>query len=322
MMRPDIRRAYLVVRQPTSGSQIVDVDEGAQIVLGRSSQATVRLEDPKASREHARVVRRGGVLELVDLGSRNGTRLNGRTIRQETVPLQSGDVVAIGQTEILVAETAGLKVRASGEPIDAELPGVVISDPAMTQVFARVRKVAPAPTTVLILGETGVGKEVVAEQIHQQSPRASGPFVRLNCGSLPETLLESELFGYERGAFTGADKRKQGYVEAADRGTLFLDEVGELGASTQTRLLRVLEDRKFMRVGGREEIASDLRIVAATNRDLQAEVGQGRFRQDLYFRLSAFVIQRAAAAGTPGRGRAACRAVRPTADETDEPPSL
>jgi transcriptional regulator with PAS, ATPase and Fis domain len=144
---------------------------------------------------------------------------------------------------------------------------------------------------VLGRGEPGVGKVGVAEQIHRQSPRAGGPFVRLNCGSLPESILESELFGHERGAFTGADKRKPGYLETAHGGTLFLDEIAELGPAMQTRLLRVLEDRKFMRVGGREEIASDMRVVAATNRELEREVRVGRFRQDLYFRLSAFIIR-------------------------------
>jgi DNA-binding NtrC family response regulator len=161
----------------------------------------------------------------------------------------------------------------------------------MVRVFELVRKVAAAPTTVLILGETGVGKEVVAEQIHRQSARAKGPFVRLNCGSLPETLLESELFGHEKGAFTGAEQRKIGYLEAADGGTLFLDEIGELASTMQAKLLRVIENRRVMRVGGREEIAVDVRIVAATNRDLAAEVKAGRFREDLYFRIAPFVIE-------------------------------
>jgi len=167
----------------------------------------------------------------------------------------------------------------------------VVADEAMVRVFELVRKVAPGPTTVLIQGETGVGKEVVAEQLHRQSPRAKGPFVRLNCGSLPETLLESELFGHEKGAFTGAEQRKVGYLEAADGGTLFLDEIGELALTMQAKLLRVIESRRFMRVGGREEIAVDVRIVAATNRELTAEVKAGRFREDLYFRISAFVIE-------------------------------
>jgi transcriptional regulator with PAS, ATPase and Fis domain len=251
----------------------------------------VQIDDPKVSREHLRIVRRAGALQLVDLGSRNGTRLNGKTVRGETVPLASGDTIAVGQAEILVAETAGQRDRRDPAAVESELPGVVVSDPAMAQVFDRARRVAPAETTVLLLGETGVGKEVVAEQIHRQSPRVAGPFVRLNCGSLPESILESELFGHERGAFTGADKRKPGYLETADGGTLFLDEIGELGPSMQTRLLRVLEERKFMRVGGREEIASDMRVVAATNRELEREVRAGRFRQDLYFRLAAFIIR-------------------------------
>jgi two-component system response regulator AtoC len=283
------RRSYLVVRRP-DGTQVIDVDDGAEIVVGRSSTATVRVDDPKVSREHARILRRGDALELVDLGSRNGTRVNGNVVRGRSEGLSSGDTVRVGEAEILIAETTA---ALDGRPAtaDVELPGVVVSDPAMAQVFENVRRVAPMETTVLLLGETGVGKEVVAEQIHRQGGRASGPFVRLNCGSLPESLLEAELFGHERGAFTGADRRKAGYFETASGGTLFLDEVGELGASMQTRLLRVLEDGKFMRVGGREEIASDLRVVAATNRELERDVRTGRFRQDLYFRLSAFIIK-------------------------------
>jgi transcriptional regulator with PAS, ATPase and Fis domain len=283
-------RAYLVVREGAS-AQVIDVDEGNELVLGRSSEATVRLDDPKASREHARVRRREGALTLQDLGSRNGTRLNREVLRNEERPLRSGDVIGIGAAEILVAVEVQRIATTPGEAKALPAPpGVIIADPAMAQVFELVRKVAAAPTTVLILGETGVGKEVVAEQLHLQSPRAKKPFVRLNCGSLPENLLESELFGYEKGAFTGADKRKQGYLEAADGGTLFLDEIGELAPQLQSKLLRVLESRRFMRVGGTQEIAADVRIVAATNRDLEAESKSGGFREDLYFRLSAFVI--------------------------------
>jgi DNA-binding NtrC family response regulator/pSer/pThr/pTyr-binding forkhead associated (FHA) protein len=384
-------RAYLVVREGDR-TQVIDLDEGAEILIGRSSQATVRIDDAQASREHARIERRGGSLRLTDLGGRNGTRLNDETVRGQARPLRSGDLVRIGAAEILVAESAGvvgptgsrlsaelervmtasggraallrlslsdaelaqvspllagaalIEAQSDGDhaclledasradevlaelgrrlpaaavslarapqdgrtatelwrrtaedarsaPVAAPAPGVVVGDPAMARVFELVRKVALAPTTVLILGETGVGKEVVAEQIHRQSPRAKGPFVRLNCGSLPETLLESELFGHEKGAFTGADRRKLGYLEAAAGGTLFLDEVGELALTTQVKLLRVLEARTFMRVGGREEVSCDLRVVAATNRNLEAETKTGRFREDLYFRLSAFVIR-------------------------------
>jgi two-component system, NtrC family, response regulator AtoC len=242
-------------------------------------------------------VRRGEVVEVSDLGSRNGTFVGDELVQGATRRLRAGELVRIGKAEMLVAESAP-----ASEPPAADgkgetrgprpqLPGVVVADAAMVRVFELVRKVAAAPTTVLILGETGAGKEVIAEQLHRQSPRAAGPFMRLNCGSLPETLLESELFGHEKGAFTGADKRKLGYVEAASGGTLFLDEIGELAMPMQTRLLRVLENHRFTRVGGREEIAADLRVVAATNRNLEDEVKAGRFRQDLYFRLSAFVVR-------------------------------
>jgi transcriptional regulator with PAS, ATPase and Fis domain len=168
--------------------------------------------------------------------------------------------------------------------------GIIVADAAMVQVFQLARKLAAVQTTVLILGETGVGKEVVAEQIHRWSTRAQGPFVRLNCASLPETLLESELFGHERGAFTGADRRKIGYLEAAQGGTLFLDEIGELPLAVQVKLLNVLENREVRRLGGTQEHPIDVRVISATHRDLQGEVAEGRFREDLYYRLSAFTL--------------------------------
>jgi DNA-binding NtrC family response regulator len=166
---------------------------------------------------------------------------------------------------------------------------VLVKDPQMARVYELAHKVADHAITVLVNGETGVGKEVVASAIHHASQR-TGPLVRLNCASLPETLLESELFGHERGAFTGADRRKQGYFEAARGGTLFLDEIGEVSPATQAKLLRVLEERRFTRVGGTEELEVDVRVVCATNRDLQQEVDRGAFRSDLYFRISAFTI--------------------------------
>ena len=163
-------------------------------------------------------------------------------------------------------------------------------DPRSQQTFQLARKVATTPITVLLLGETGVGKEVIAEVIHRASPRSQRPFVRLDCASLPPTLLESELFGHEKGAFTGADKRKVGYFEAAAGGTLLLDEIGELPAALQSKLLTALERRVINRVGATEEIPIDVRVVAATNRDLIAEVRQERFREDLYYRLAVFTI--------------------------------
>src|SRR5262249_1121783 len=155
---------------------------------------------------------------------------------------------------------------------------VVLADPEMAKLYASVRKVARMPTTVLILGETGSGKDVLAQRLHSWSPRASKPFVRINCAGIPESLLESELFGHERGAFTGAARRKAGYFEAANGGTVFLDEIGELTAGAQVKLLHVLENRTVTRLGGTTPIPIDVRVVCATHRDLSALVADERFR--------------------------------------------
>jgi DNA-binding NtrC family response regulator len=167
---------------------------------------------------------------------------------------------------------------------------LVIADPLMKQVFELAKRVASSSITVLVVGETGSGKEAVAEVVHRRSARAEGPYVRLNCASLSASLVEAELFGYEKGAFTGATATKEGFFEAAASGTLFLDEIGELPLTTQAKLLRVLEQRRIVRVGGTKEIPIDARLICATNRDLELEVRRGRFREDLYFRISAFVI--------------------------------
>jgi transcriptional regulator with PAS, ATPase and Fis domain len=155
----------------------------------------------------------------------------------------------------------------------------------MASVLRMVRLVGPTDVTVLVLGETGVGKEMVAQALHQASPRRTGPFVKINCAAMPHELLESELFGYERGAFTGAERRKLGRFERADRGTIFLDEIGEMALPLQAKLLHVLQDGTFSRLGGNEEVRADVRIVAATNRELRQFVERGGFREDLYYRL-------------------------------------
>lgn len=162
---------------------------------------------------------------------------------------------------------------------------------AMEPVLRLIDRLAPSDLPVLILGESGVGKEIVAREIHRRSRRSRGPFVDLNCAAIPDSLLESELFGHEKGAFTGADSARAGLMEAADGGTLFLDEIGELPAGLQVKLLRVLETMTFFRVGGRKKVAVNVRLVAATNRDLGAEAEAGRFRADLYYRINAGMIQ-------------------------------
>ena len=165
------------------------------------------------------------------------------------------------------------------------------ANPQMQAVFEMIRKVAPTSAPVLILGESGTGKEMVAQALHRRSSRSSGPFVAINCNTIPENLLESELFGHEKGAFTGADAQRKGHIESAAGGTLFLDEIGELPASVQVKLLRFLQEKCFQRVGGRQEIQSDARVLAATNRNLRESAADGKFREDLYFRLAVVVIK-------------------------------
>jgi transcriptional regulator with GAF, ATPase, and Fis domain len=179
------------------------------------------------------------------------------------------------------------------EEIDVNLmfEEIVGSSPALQTVLSRVAKVAPADSTVLITGETGTGKELIARAIHKRSQRSSRAFVGVNCAAIPRDLIASELFGHEKGAFTGATQRRLGRFESAHGGTIFLDEVGELPSETQILLLRVLQEREFQRVGGNESIKIDVRVVAATNRDLRAAITEGRFREDLFYRLNVFPIE-------------------------------
>lgn len=169
--------------------------------------------------------------------------------------------------------------------------GMIAKSPRMKRIFELVRTVAPTNTTVLIAGESGTGKEIVARAIHRQSQRSDKPFIVTSCAALPETLLESELFGYEKGSFTGAAERRKGKFEAADTGSLFLDEIGEIDANTQIHLLRALEEKKITRIGSNEQTPVDVRIIAATNKNLKTLVEQGKFREDLYYRLNVVTIE-------------------------------
>ncbi len=223
-----------------------------------------------ASLERAISVERAGAIALLH------EPLQVAELRSQLTPiLEEGDVVLLG--------------RAGHEP--GAGPLLVGSGPAMAEVFQTLARVAASPSTVLITGESGTGKEVVAQAVHWASDRSDGPFVAVNCAAIPEHLLESELFGHERGAFTGAVARRVGRFERADGGTLFLDEIGDMSLVLQAKILRVLEDRVVERVGGEVTTSLDVRVVAATNRDLQELICEGEFREDLYYRLAVVELE-------------------------------
>jgi DNA-binding NtrC family response regulator len=209
-----------------------------------------------------------------------------------TKPLNFDELVLVLRRELerkrLRAEAGQLRARLSSRD---RVSNIIGSSPAMQQVLDTVLQVAPSRASVLLTGESGTGKERVAAAIHEHSPRASGPFVKLHCAALAETLLESELFGHEKGSFTGAAARREGRFEQAHRGTLFLDEIGEIAPSIQVKLLRFLQEHEFERVGGNQTVKVDVRVVAATNRNLLERVKQGHFREDLYYRLNVVAIE-------------------------------
>jgi two-component system, NtrC family, response regulator AtoC len=279
-----VGRVYLIVRHGVS-TTVIEVGPGDTLVIGRSPEADIVLDEPRVSRKHAVLKRQGDEVMVSDVGSRNATAVNGALLDGRERVLIAGDLLQVGSVEIAVAI-----VRDWVETRGAAETSAIVADPVMVDLYARVRRVAAAPTSVLILGETGAGKEIIAEHIHRWSPRAAGPFVCLNCASLPDTLLESELFGHEKGAFTGAASRKAGYFEVADGGTLFFDEVGELPLAMQAKLLRALETRMITPVGGTQPRPVDVRVVAATHHDLEAESAAGRFRPDLFYRLNGFTL--------------------------------
>lgn len=209
----------------------------------------------------------------------------------KTVELENVEPVVNRAIELLALRRR-VTFEAEHEGSQYALSSLVANSPVMRELVRQVQEVAQNPkTTVLLLGETGTGKEFMARVIHHNSMRAGGPFIGVSCTAIPRELFESELFGYERGAFTGANQRKLGLLEQAEGGTLFLDEIGDLDQAMQAKLLRVLQERSFNRVGGRENIAVDFRLMAATNRDLKKEVAQGNFREDLYFRLNVVTFE-------------------------------
>lgn len=206
-------------------------------------------------------------------------------------PFKVEEVVAVAQQALSRTKDTLKPEGIFGVPLGYEDMGLVGRSPSMIDLYKEIARVAPTKTTVLVVGESGTGKELVARAIHQHSPRANGPFIPVNCGALTETLLEAELFGHVRGAFTGAVNDRKGLWEEADGGTLFLDEIGETSPAMQVKLLRVLQEGEMRRVGASKSVQIDVRVVAATNRDLEKEVPRGRFREDLFYRLSVVTLR-------------------------------
>ena len=272
--KPSTDRLVALVKH---GDELELFELKARTIVGRDRSCDIVIDDEAMSRKHLRI-ERGRPVTVEDLGSRNGTVVRGSKLApNQPVEIQLGEPIAIGGVQVFVEP-------ARARPIAAP-DGIVIADPRMQQLYKVLEVVAASPLRVLITGETGSGKEVIARAVHARSQRASKPFLAINCAALAEGLLESELFGHDKGAFTGAVTAKAGLFEAADGGTLFLDEIGELSAATQAKLLRVLESGEVLRLGSVKPTIVDVRVIAATHRDLRARVAEGAFRQDLYYRL-------------------------------------
>lgn len=259
------------------GATSIALSEGRPILVGRSRKCDVRVDLPSLSREHATFAFEDGHLAVTDHGSKNGTVVDGVPIAKERpVGVAPRAVVRIGDAVAIYEPRR--------DPPDSPLTA------AWREIDRLLPLVARGNISVLVLGETGAGKEVTANALHRMSRRARGPFVTIHCAALPESLLEAELFGYERGAFTGATSSKAGLLESADGGTAFLDEIGEIPLSTQAKLLRAVETKLVTKLGSLRAKTVDIRFVAATNRDVSAMVEAGTFREDLYYRLAGFTL--------------------------------
>lgn len=279
------RAKLLVVDGPDRGKELVI--ERERVTLGRSVICDLVLADKAVSGTHAEVIATEHGFVLKDLESTNGTKVGDVRVRE--VWIKPGQTFTVGQTRIQFEPQQGeVEIELSKKDRFFDLVGNSVR---MREIFAVLEKVAAADLTVLIRGETGTGKELVARAIHQASPRREQPMVVQDCSAIPKDLIESTLFGHERGAFTGATDRHKGSFEQAEGGTIFLDEIGELDLSLQPKLLRVLENREIKRVGGDKTIPVHCRVVAATNRDLRQMVNEGTFREDLYYRLSVVQVE-------------------------------
>lgn len=276
-----LRKSRLVVEDGPEKGQRLDI-ASERMTIGQSVICDLTLNDTAVSGTHCEIIAKENGFLLRDLGSANGTWVAGVRVREAW--LEPGMPLRIGRTVIRFEHGPGtIEIDLSRREKFYELIGHGVR---MREIFAVLEKVAASDLTVLVRGETGTGKELVARAIHRASKRAQRPLIVQDCSAIPANLIESILFGHERGSFTGAADRKRGCFEVADGGTLFLDEIGELDIGLQPKLLRVLETREVQRVGGTKMIPVDVRVVAATNRDLRQMVNEGTFREDLYYRLT------------------------------------
>jgi DNA-binding NtrC family response regulator len=284
-LEPSVQRYHLVMIRGPEPGKTYEL-KAAETRVGKGLDNDIVIPDATVSRSHFVVVHAGDGYLLRDLGSTNGTFLEETQIREAF--LKPGARIRAGEVLLRFQPLAEV---VDDRPSDQTHYGDLLSTSAKTrQIFALLERIAPTDATVLLLGETGTGKSAMARAIHQSSARSSGPFVIIDCGAISKSLIESELFGHERGAFTGATQTRRGAMEVCRGGTLFIDELDDLPLEVQPKLLRALEEREIYRVGSHAPIKLDLRIVAASKKDLRVEVAEGRFREDLYFRLSVVIV--------------------------------
>ncbi len=278
----ELPRLYIQVeRECGRASARSYVHDGEICRVGSAASNDLVVDDPTISRFHCSIQRESGAWRIVDTGSTNGTRVDG--VRILSAELEGQAVLTIGDSRLRIRPDRG---ESASLPVVTAFGSLVGTSAAMQRLFATLERVAAADIDALIHGESGTGKELVATEIVQRSARAQGPLVVVDCGSISPALVESELFGHVRGAFTGADRDREGAFEAADGGTVFLDEIGELPLELQPKLLRALEQREVRRVGTSRARRVDVRVIAATHRELEREVNRGRFRDDLFYRLA------------------------------------
>ncbi len=283
---PDAMPVRTLAASVSDGADRGKTWDGEQGTFGTAQDNALVLSDDTVSRYHVRVAAVAEGIRVTDLGSTNGTFLGDTRVVEAIV--KPGARLTLGRTAIELGKGLPSTVELYDEDQMGALRG---QTPAMRRLMTQVRRAAQSSVAVLLVGESGTGKELLARALHDASPRARQPFITVDCGSITPTLVASALFGHERGAFTGATATKQGAFELADGGTLFLDEVGELPTELQSSLLGVLERHRFTRVGSQKELSVDVRVVAATNRDLRSEVNSGQFRLDLYYRLAVVSLE-------------------------------